>query len=745
MRPLRFAILVSSLALPLSLQWTYVSRHAPQPAWPDPGKQRARVRTDIAYQPAAAGGALFFGSSADNKVYCLDAATGQERWTFFTGGPVRLAPALADGRVYVSCDDGWAYCLSAADGKLAWKFRAAPSDRKLLGNGRMISAWPMRTNVLVDRGVAYLCAGLFPSEGVYVCALRATDGNLIWKNDTCGQFFSGQPHAGWGGGFTGVSPQGPLVASADTLFVPTGRSVPAGFDRKTGRLLFWQGGTHRFADALFAVDMDGGQLRWVHEGGSIRNATIAIGDGRVFLLESSASQEQQIQALGGKGDREAGARSLIALDAKSGEQCWKSRVDLFGCVVPCPRGLGGSFYDYFTATYKDGVVLLGAGQGGKRLIAFNANDGSLLWSRDVRYSRRPLIVGDIIYAYPRAYRLRTGAAVERVHPVTGEKAPWELRKFHGCGAYSACPGAMFFRSASIGYHDLVGDYGTTTFGGLRPNCWISMVPANGVVIAPEASAGCVCSYPIKSTVVLQPAREQRAWNLFYAPGPVTPVRHLAINLGAPGDRRGPNGTLWLSYPRPPLPPQRRASFTIDFTLNDQLLAGGGYFRFNAEHRKVGGTEAPWLFASGCRGLQSCSIQLLPKPEKGVKAPPPARYTVRLGFDIYAKGRLVCPIRFSSEGSLVASGVEKDEGWMEFRRLRLVGSRAVRSGRDSFVRVGLVKGDPFPRVSFRRFACLVYPHSSPLHPVCGQNMMRRNGVPPWGLSSCRATSNVWSNG
>lgn len=72
----------------------------------------------------------------------------------------------------------------------------------------------------------------------------------------------------------------------------------------------------------------------------------------------------------------------------------------------------------------------------------------------------------------------------------------------------------------------------------------------------------------------------------------------------------------------------------------------------------------------------------------------------VGFDVYAKGRLVCPIRLSSEGSVVATKVEKGEGWIEFRRLRLAGCRAVRFSRRSFVRVSLTEADPFPRVSFR---------------------------------------------
>ena len=44
--------------------------------------------------------------------------TGQPRWSFLTEGPVRLAPAVADGRVYAGCDDGGLYCLDAETGNL---------------------------------------------------------------------------------------------------------------------------------------------------------------------------------------------------------------------------------------------------------------------------------------------------------------------------------------------------------------------------------------------------------------------------------------------------------------------------------------------------------------------------------------------------------------------------------------------------------------------------------------------------
>ncbi|HQO35144.1 MAG TPA: PQQ-like beta-propeller repeat protein, partial [bacterium] len=226
------AVTSQGISLPLSFAWEYRTPHAPKPAWYEPAEELPRMRFDSAYQVTVADGIAYFGSSVDNKVYALDTETGEIRWTRFTDGPVRLAPSISNGKVYVGSDDGYVYCLSAQDGELAWKFRAGPSDRKVLGNGRMISLWPVRTNVLVDGGVAYFAAGVFPYEGIQICALNAETGEIVWKNDTIGD----QAHEL---NFGGISPQGYLVVSKEVLYVPSSRAMPAGFSRENGEFLFY--------------------------------------------------------------------------------------------------------------------------------------------------------------------------------------------------------------------------------------------------------------------------------------------------------------------------------------------------------------------------------------------------------------------------------------------------------------------------------------------------------------------------
>ncbi|MHC4983203.1 MAG: outer membrane protein assembly factor BamB family protein, partial [Planctomycetota bacterium] len=221
----------------LSLQWVRLPRHAPQPAWRGRSFALSRMRFDWAYGLAVADGSLYFGSSADCKVYALDAATGRERWSFFAGGPVRLAPAVWKDKVFAVSDDGLLYCLSATDGRCLWKLRGGPGPEMLLGNGQMVSHWVARGGPAVLDGVVYFGAGIWPTDGVYIYAVDAETGKVLWLNDSSGAVEMKQPHL-YTFSRSGAASQGYLAVTDDRVLVATGRGVPAAFDRKTGRFLY---------------------------------------------------------------------------------------------------------------------------------------------------------------------------------------------------------------------------------------------------------------------------------------------------------------------------------------------------------------------------------------------------------------------------------------------------------------------------------------------------------------------------
>jgi len=256
----RSGITAENLPEKLVHRWTYKPMQSPAPAWPlSEGYTYSDMSFDYAFHVVAAGGLVYFGSSADDCIHALDASTGRARWRFQTGGPVRFAPAYSGGSLFAVSDDGFLYCLDASTGKLKWKFRGGPSSEKIIGNGRIISRWPARSGVAVQDGIVYFCAGMWPAEGVYLHALDARTGAVLWRNDTSGGMNIRQgcwPLSTTG---NGVSPQGYIAVAGDELILPTGRNIPAVFDRKTGRLRYLRG--HYFPTLSMNCKRGGARVR----------------------------------------------------------------------------------------------------------------------------------------------------------------------------------------------------------------------------------------------------------------------------------------------------------------------------------------------------------------------------------------------------------------------------------------------------------------------------------------------------
>jgi hypothetical protein len=212
----------------LTLLW---SRQLPAPT---PAYRDIRLQFDAGYEPIVLGKQLFIGSNRDDSVTAFDTATGLQLWKFFTNGPIRLAPVGDGGRVIFGSDDGCVYCLSSSDGSLVWKHRAVPSGRLVLGNGRLISVWPVRGGSVLHDGRVYFAAGVWPLEGTFVFCLNAATGEVIWRNDRASYLYGVHPHNAESYG--GLAPQGYLLIAGEDLVVPSSQAYPARFDLKTGTL-----------------------------------------------------------------------------------------------------------------------------------------------------------------------------------------------------------------------------------------------------------------------------------------------------------------------------------------------------------------------------------------------------------------------------------------------------------------------------------------------------------------------------
>ncbi len=227
----RSAASPESLPATLHLQWVR-EFPAPRPAWPG----HKLLQFDASYEPVVLGKTMFVASMINDRVTALDTGTGARKWVFYADGPIRFAPVAWKTKVYVASDDGQLYCLDALKGNVLWKFRGGPSNRKLLGNERLISMWPARGGPVLADGTLYFAAGIWPFMGIFVHALNAETGERIWVNDASESLYVRQDHTSLS--FAGPSPQGYLAVKGDRLIVPCGGSMePAQLDRKTGRLI----------------------------------------------------------------------------------------------------------------------------------------------------------------------------------------------------------------------------------------------------------------------------------------------------------------------------------------------------------------------------------------------------------------------------------------------------------------------------------------------------------------------------
>lgn len=207
----RTGVTAEHLAPPLHLHWIFRSPAPPAPGWPPPvngygaRRNKSDASFDDAFRVTAANGMAYFCSSSENAMYAIDAATGQVCWTWLGPAAPRLAPAFHKGRLYFGADDGRVYCLQADDGQTVWIYDARLTPEQMLGYGRFSSQWPIRTGVMIEDGTAYFAAGLFPSEGIFFCALDPAGGQLRWRRQLDLIVEDGLP------------PQGELLASRDSI------------------------------------------------------------------------------------------------------------------------------------------------------------------------------------------------------------------------------------------------------------------------------------------------------------------------------------------------------------------------------------------------------------------------------------------------------------------------------------------------------------------------------------------------
>ncbi|MFH1718621.1 MAG: PQQ-binding-like beta-propeller repeat protein, partial [Planctomycetota bacterium] len=254
--------------------------------------------------------------------------------------------------------------------------------------------------------------------------------------------------------------------------------------------------------SLFALDIETGKTRWVYEAqASIGHNAIAIGNGRVYLIDKS---KQTMDLPKNDEDSEAPATvqpetsRLVCLDAGTGSILWEQSTDIYGTTLAASskHNVLLMSYQYAQRSYQL------PSEKGDRLTGFRTTDGKRLWDTRERYISRPIINDSTIYVQPYSYDLLTG--------MRNPDFAIEDRQPGGCGPMTGSTHLLLYRSGTLGYTDLSRSSATQNYGPVRPGCWINTIVAGGLVLMPDATDRCTCSYLMKASIALAPADENAA-------------------------------------------------------------------------------------------------------------------------------------------------------------------------------------------------------------------------------------------
>lgn len=248
------------------------------------------------------------------------------------------------------------------------------------------------------------------------------------------------------------------------------------------------------SDSLFVKSKSDGKVAWSYENGVIINSTITVANDHLYFVESRHDKVKQSQA------RRVGSpelwqqQFLVALELKTGRKVWENPLQTAVGTVA-----------FYLAAGDDALVISASTDKKYEVSAYAAADGEARWSQTFGWFenkgdhgkaiQRPAIVGGRVYVRPKILELKTGEILAMEMP--GGK----------CGTYAATTKSLVFRTSNITMWNKESG-SASSWDRMRPGCWLSTIPAAGMLLSPEGGGGCSCGSWMEMSVGFMPIAEQ---------------------------------------------------------------------------------------------------------------------------------------------------------------------------------------------------------------------------------------------
>jgi len=242
------------------------------------------------------------------------------------------------------------------------------------------------------------------------------------------------------------------------------------------------------SENIFALNRETGETSWVYQDGVIINSTITIAAGRVYFVEC---RNDKVKA---SDSRRVGMEELwndqylVALNSDNGDKLWEKPINTVDGIVM-----------FHMAYANNSLFILSSSNNNYNLYAYNASTGKEKWeatqpwmsNNHGGHMSRPAIVGNTLCLRPYTFNIESGELLDIRMPGGG------------CGTYCASTSSVIFRAGNVTMWD-INTQNTSSWHRLRPGCWLSTIPACGLVLSPEAGGGCSCGSWMETSIAFAP-------------------------------------------------------------------------------------------------------------------------------------------------------------------------------------------------------------------------------------------------
>lgn len=389
------------------------------------------------------------------------------------------APLAANGRLYLQGQQRM-IALDSYSGTVLWSVEAPTV---------------MRWNV--PRDSSNWCAdddGVFVASGSEAWFLSGKDGQITRRFKVPGI------ESGTGSGSkSGLRLNWGYIARKDSLLLGTAVRADATYRDWWGKSKWFDstsGDDTRLVagDLLFGIDLNNDRTQWTYRG-LILHPTITLMNDNIYFVEDRTPEHLTDDNRRIRLDRNQ-TLELVCLSLSDGSEVFRRKLHSFDGPVAVLYLAGGG-------QGKNRSLILSASESSRSefsVSCFNPADGTPRWQKRIKWEAnhhgkhisRPALENDLVYIRPEVLELASGKTIRRGFPAG-----------HGCASYTLCKNGLFSRLGETTWWNVRQDK-VARFQRVRTDCWISVIPAQGMLLSAEGGGGCSCGSWLETSMGFLP-------------------------------------------------------------------------------------------------------------------------------------------------------------------------------------------------------------------------------------------------